>query len=199
MDIFDGMAARYDNDERAAVANIIATAIRGRVQGCEAKAAIDYGCGTGLVGLQLAGCFKTLLMVDAAPGMVEQVQRKAQAQKLQNVKPFCANFAENIPENLSADIIFMAQVLLHIPDTMQILTQLYDLLNPGGQLIIVDFNKEESIHHEKVHNGFVQQELVEALKQIGFARVEAETFYHGKNIFMNKDASLFLLDAFMPT
>lgn len=33
--------------------------------GCTGKKAIDYGCGTGLVGLQLAGCFGSLLLAGA--------------------------------------------------------------------------------------------------------------------------------------
>jgi hypothetical protein len=33
------------------------------------------------------------------------------------------------------------------------------------------------------------------MKHIGFTEVKAETFYTGKQIFMNQDASMFILDA----
>lgn len=195
MGIFDEMANRYDNDERAGIADKIAQKIREATAGSEGKTAIDYGCGTGLVGLQLAACFRSLLLVDASPQMIDQVQKKLDAAPLANVGALCANFSSSIPPGLSADIVFMAQVLLHIPDTAGILRQLYHLLNPGGQLLIVDFNKDEGIAHDKVHNGFVQAELADAAKQAGFAHAQAETFYHGQRMFMNRDASLFLLKA----
>ncbi|SEM51639.1 ubiE/COQ5 methyltransferase family protein [Mesobacillus persicus] len=50
----------------------------------------------------------------------------------------------------------MSFVLLHIPDTDKILQELFDILNNGGKLIIVDFDKNDKIHHPKVHNGFSQ-------------------------------------------
>lgn len=34
--------------------------------------------------------------------------------------------------------------------------------------------------------------------KIGFVESNAEIFYHGKNIFMNQDASFFILDAAKP-
>jgi hypothetical protein len=33
------------------------------------------------------------------------------------------------------------------------------------------------------------------MRHLGFKVGKSQTFYHGKNIFMNKDASLFMLDA----
>lgn len=195
MNVFDEMASRYDTEERAQVANIIAGALRPRLQNHKSKAGIDYGCGTGLVGLQLAGCFQSLLLVDASQQMIEQVRHKLKQSQIQNADTLCSDFSKGLPPGLCADTVFMAQVLLHIPDVQRILARLYSLLRPGGQLLIVDFNKEESIVSDKVHNGFVQQQLMQQVRQAGFAKVEAETFYHGSKIFMHRDASLFLLEA----
>lgn len=86
----------------------------------------------------------------------------------------------------------MSLVLLHIPDTEKILQELFTLLNPGGKLIIIDFDKNDNINHPKVHNGFSQEELNKILSQIGFKSVKIKTFYHGNRIFMNQDASLFI-------
>ena len=41
-------------------------------------------------------------------------------------------------------------------------------------------------------------ELSELLRKTGFEDVSSETFYHGESIFMNQDASLFLLAAIKP-
>jgi len=89
----------------------------------------------------------------------------------------------------------MAQVLLHISDTNLILSRLFKLLKNDGHLIIVDFDKNEKIVSELVHNGFNQRELREMMIKIGFKNVQSKTFYNGKLIFMKQDASMFILEA----
>jgi 2-polyprenyl-3-methyl-5-hydroxy-6-metoxy-1,4-benzoquinol methylase len=39
----------------------------------------------------------------------------------------------------------MAQVLLHINEVELVLSRLFDILNEGGHLLIVDFNKNEKV------------------------------------------------------
>src|SRR5690606_17138563 len=96
-----------------------------------------------------------------------------------------------VPE-LKADIVLMSLVLLHIPDTKRILQSVFDILNEGGKLIIVDFDKNERVTHPKVHNGFSHDELKKLLSEIGFKQIEIKTFYHGTRVFVNEDASMFL-------
>jgi hypothetical protein len=93
------------------------------------------------------------------------------------------------------DYILMVQTLLHVSDYSLLLSRLYDALNRGGHLFIVDFDKNERVESDMVHCGFVQSELLRELEQIGFTSAAARTFFHGKRIFMNQDASLFLLTA----
>lgn len=50
---FDCIASQYDTFDRIEVAKIIADTIRTYVIDGKGKSAIDYGCGTGLVGMQL--------------------------------------------------------------------------------------------------------------------------------------------------
>lgn len=65
-----------------------------------------------------------------------------------------------------ADLIILVQVLLHEKEVEPILKELYRLLNPAGQLMIVDFdlletNKENLL----VHPGFNQEKLSDSLKK----------------------------------
>lgn len=57
---------------------------------------------------------------------------------------------------------------------------------------MVDFDKNENIQHPTVHNSFSHEELKETLAEVGFSSTEMRTFYHGKQIFMKQDASMFL-------
>lgn len=89
----------------------------------------------------------------------------------------------------------MAQVLLHINDVELILSRLYDVLNVGGHLLIVDFNKNEKIVSDMVHNGFEQEKLTEIMTKIGYRDIQSKTFYTRRQIFMRHDASMFILDS----
>lgn len=189
--VFEEMAKRYDSDSRIELANIIAKEVRQELGSNQLDSLIDYGAGTGLVGLQLVDLVESVLLVDSSEQMMKIAEAKIVHSGLSNVRTFVSDFTEETID-LKADIILVSLVLLHIPNTDVILKQLYTVLNDGGKLLIVDFDKEEAISHPKVHNGFVHAELKEKLAAVGFKSSDIKTFHHGKNIFMNKDASLFI-------
>ncbi|WP_246838586.1 hypothetical protein [Leptospira stimsonii] len=72
------------------------------------------------------------------------------------------------------------------------LAYFYSALNEKGKLVIVDFDKNEKVNHPEVHNCFNPVDLKFLPHEVGFKKVEIRTIYHGKNIFTNQDASLFL-------
>lgn len=194
--LFEQMASRYDTPDRIRVAEVIAGAIRRHVgEGGRDKTALDYGCGTGLVGLALTDLFRSVLLVDAAPGMVAEVRRKIEALGLQGASALSFDLTQDSAPQLCADYVILAQVLLHIRDVPAMLGRLHGLLKGGGHLIIVDFDRDEAIVSDKVHSGFEQGELIRLCKAAGFSGAEAHSFYRGEKIFMGRDASLFLLDA----
>ncbi len=193
--VWEEMAARYDTAERTGIANRIARAVRDELKDTKEKTALDYGCGTGLVGLQLVGLFESMLLVDPSAQMVEQVQRKIDAGHIQGAATLCCDFLEKTPDALQVDYVIMSQVLLHIKDTRLILSKLYPILKPDGHLLIVDFDKNNAVVSDKIHNGFDAKALIRLLEEVGFAAAAAHTFHYGKAIFMNQDASLFILNA----
>lgn len=89
----------------------------------------------------------------------------------------------------------MVQVLLHIHDPEILLSRLYDVLNDGGHLLIVDFDKNEKVISDIVHNGFNQEELIDMMSAIGYKDIQSKTFYRASKIFMGQDASMFVLDS----
>lgn len=70
------MAGQYDTEDRVNIAKIIVQAVRSELVDTKGKTALDYGCGTGLVGFGLIDIFQSMLFVDASPQMIEQVKRK---------------------------------------------------------------------------------------------------------------------------
>jgi ubiquinone/menaquinone biosynthesis C-methylase UbiE len=185
----------YNTPERIQIAQVSSNAIREYLVDARSKNAIDFGCGTGLVGMNLLNDFNSMLFLDTSQNMINQVKQKISSSNIQNAATLCFDFEKDSISDLHADYIFMVQVLLHINDIELVLSRLYDVLNVGGHLLIVDFNKNEEIVSDIVHNGFDQRELTDIMTKIGYRDINSKTFYTGSKIFMGYDASLFILDS----
>ncbi|WP_407312245.1 class I SAM-dependent DNA methyltransferase [Desulfosporosinus sp. SB140] len=194
-DIFDMMAKRYDTLERIQIAKLASDAIREYLIDANDKKAIDFGCGTGLVGMNLLNEFNSILFLDSSQNMIDHIKQKIIGFNIQNADTLYFDLEKECLLDLHADYIFMSQVLLHIHDVKSVLSRLYDVLNVGGHLIIVDFNLNEEVVSDMVHNGFDQAELSDLMAKVGFKEIQSKTFYTGSKIFMNHDASLFILDS----
>ncbi|MRN56360.1 class I SAM-dependent methyltransferase [Paenibacillus monticola] len=194
-DKFEMIANSYDTSERIHIAKVSSEAIREYLVDAKSKSAIDFGCGTGLVGMDLLSEFNSMLFLDTSPNMISQIQQKISDLHIQNVETLCFDFEQERQLDIHADYIFMAQVLLHIDDVEVLLARLYDVLNEGGHLLIVDFDKNEKIVSDMVHNGFDQKKLADMMMEIGYADIQSKTIYSGSKIFMGQDASMFILDA----
>ncbi|KAB2493964.1 class I SAM-dependent methyltransferase [Priestia endophytica] len=189
--VFEQMAKRYDTEERMELAKIIVKEVRTELRNSKSKSLIDYGSGTGLIGLELFDLVDSILLVDSSKQMLEIAKAKISHKGITNSKALYSDFIQGTPE-LKADIVLMSLVLLHIPDTKKILQELFNVLNDEGKLIIIDFDKNHKINHPKVHNGFLHEELKKILSEVGFKSIKIKTFYHGNRIFMNQDASMFI-------
>lgn len=86
--------------------------------------------------------------------MISQVNQKISRSNIQNAATLCFDFEQGNLSYLHSDYIFMAQVLLHIKDVAPVLSRLYGVLKEGGHLLIVDFDKNDSVVSDIVHNGF---------------------------------------------
>ncbi|MDK8180309.1 class I SAM-dependent methyltransferase [Paenibacillus sp. UMB4589-SE434] len=194
-DKFEMIAHSYDTSERIHIAKVSSDAIREYVVDANRKKAIDFGCGTGLVGMNLLNDFNSILFLDTSQNMINQIKQKISDFNIQNVDTLCFDFEKGVLSDLRADYIFMVQVLLHINDVEFVLSKLFDVLNEGGHVLIVDFNKNEKVVSDIVHNGFNQAKLTDIMTKIGYKNIQSKTFYHGSKIFMGQDASMFILDA----
>ena len=194
-DKFEMIANIYDTPERIQIAKISSDAIQNFLIDTKSKNAIDFGCGTGLVGMNLLNEFNSILFLDTSQNMINQLNQKITDLKIQNVDSLCFDIEKESLSDLQADYIFMTQVLLHIHDVELVLSRLFDILNEGGHLLIVDFNKNEKIVSDIVHNGFNPEELADIMTKIGYRDIQFKTFYTGSKIFMGHDSSMFILDS----
>src|SRR5229473_8552048 len=99
--------------------------------------ALDAGCGTGFLSLELAGRGHRVTGIDFAPAMLAAARRKAAAQRL------TVHFEEGDAEQLpfppgSFDLVISRHVLWTLPHPEAAVDEWIRVLRPGGRLAIVD-------------------------------------------------------------
>ncbi|MBD8870718.1 class I SAM-dependent methyltransferase [Nocardioides donggukensis] len=97
----------------------------------------DLGCGTGTLTVLLAEEGHRVHGVDFAPAMVERARRKAQDAGL-DVDLTVADAAAPGLEPAAYDAVLCRHVLWALPDPVAALRGWFDLLAPGGRLVLVE-------------------------------------------------------------
>jgi len=134
---------------------------------------LDFGCGTGLVSLRIAGDVASLTGVDTSESMLEVFQRKAQNLKLENVRGLRVDLdlGGEIPGRY--DLVVSSMVLHHIEHIPEVLARLYAALKPGGRIRLADLDLDGGRFHEDptgvFHEGFDRAEVLRMMEQAGFS------------------------------
>jgi ubiquinone/menaquinone biosynthesis C-methylase UbiE len=181
MATFDQCAATWDDDPiKAARAHAVAEAIRREVPFRPGMRALEYGCGTGLLGFALAPFPGELTLADASDGMLDVLRGKIAATGARNMTAVKLDLlADALPE-ARFDLVCLLMVLHHIPDTDAILRAFHAVLAPGGRLCIGDLDSEGGAFHGPGfdgHNGFDRDALAAKARAAGFTNVRFATAY----------------------
>lgn len=193
-DCFDQIAQKYDDPERIHLAHIITQAITQQIKDTNYQTLLDYGGGTGLVTLNIAEYFEAVTLMDASPQMVDIFEHKVSDLNQTSINTLVGDVLldDTILNHKNYDVIVLSLVLLHSGNYQLLLQNLYNHLNSGGMMILVDFDKNENIYHPKVYNGFEQMDIIHVFNELGLRNPQINTFYSGEKIFMKQDASLFI-------
>jgi 2-polyprenyl-3-methyl-5-hydroxy-6-metoxy-1,4-benzoquinol methylase len=173
---FDQAAAGWDQKQRRVeLAAKIAAGISSALPLTKKMKALEYGCGTGLVGLTLAPQLLTLTAVDTSSGMLEVLARKIAEDNISNVTPQRLDLlTEPLAEKF--DLIFCAMTLHHIKEADQLLARFCDMLNVGGYLAVADLQEEDGSFHDAdadgvMHHGFDPGKLATTLTGLGLEQM----------------------------
>ena len=176
---FDKAAAGWDQKQRRVeMAAKIAAAISSTLPLHKKMSALEYGCGTGLVGLALAPQLATLTAVDTSTGMLEVLTQKIKSEKVTNVTPLRLDLSqESLTDRF--DLIFCAMTLHHIKDVDQLLARFCGLLKDGGYLAVADLKTEDGSFHDAeadgiMHHGFNPAELIVTLTKLDMKQVAVQ-------------------------
>jgi len=182
---FNREAAEWDaNPQRRAIALSVAKAIIAATNPDKTMHALEFGCGTGLLTMQIAPLVKTLSAIDTSQEMLAILKEKTKTSGIKNIESSCTNLSspsDTALNNRSFELIYSSMTLHHIDDTAAFLIRLSTLLSPGGTLALADLDAEDGLFHddplEKVHHGFDRADLAALLHGAGLEVKSFETIY----------------------
>lgn len=177
---FDKAAATWDEKpRRIKLAEDIAATISDEVRLTADMAALDFGCGTGLVTLQLQPLVRSITGVDSSKGMLDALQAKIHTQQLTNVKTQYIDIDKGDALSGSYDLVVSSMTFHHVKEIRPLLNQLYRVTAPSGYLCVSDLDLDEGQFHTDnegvFHFGFDRQALREKFTTAGFVDVRDVT------------------------
>ena len=124
-------------DERAAWDRVFALALGGRAEGGNRLDALDIGCGTGFLSLELAARGHRVTGIDLAPAMLTVAKEKAET--VGAAIRFEEADAEALPfAAASFDLVITRHVLWTLPHPEAALDEWIRVLRPGGRVAVID-------------------------------------------------------------
>jgi ArsR family transcriptional regulator len=136
----------------------------------------DLGAGEGLLSELLARRCKKVIAVDNSEKIVAFGAAKAKKNGVKNLE-FRQGDLQNPPvEANSVDLVVLSQALHHASDPAEAIRSAHHILQPGGQILILDllkhtFEKAGELYGDR-WPGFAESDLHRWLEAAGFKRVE---------------------------
>jgi ubiquinone/menaquinone biosynthesis C-methylase UbiE len=171
---FDKDAARWDeHPTRVRLGQDVAGAVARVVPLGPTMDVLDFGCGTGIVTLQLAGSVASVTGVDSSQGMLEVLNEKIGRQGHTNVTTRHLHPGDDLAG--AYDLIVSSMTLHHVEDIDALLTQFFRSLKVPGWLCVADLDPEQGEFHDDntgvFHFGFERDALRRAFVEAGFVDV----------------------------
>jgi predicted methyltransferase len=137
------------------------------------NAVADIGAGTGLFMEPLAhavGPTGSVFAVDISKRFVEHLRERASQSNLLQVQAvLCAEDTVRLPAE-SLDLAFVCDTYHHFEFPQATLESIFNALKPGGQLVLVDFERIPGVSREWIlnHVRLGQEEVVAEVLSAGF-------------------------------
>lgn len=181
---FSGRAAAWDTKARKERSRAIAKKIDELITGRERCSIMEYGCATGLVGLQIQHSFEKLMLVDSEPEMIEKAKENARISENNRIQFAKVDLLNEQAAIGKFDVIYTSLTLHHIKDVLEIIQVFYSLLKQNGMLCVIDLDVDDgSFHCDSAdfegYNGFEHSFIEHILIKTGFRRIQSETFFWG--------------------
>jgi ubiquinone/menaquinone biosynthesis C-methylase UbiE len=177
---FDHEAVEWDqNPGRVKLAKDVADAIIRMINPVKDMDVLDFGCGTGLVTLQLQSYVRSIVGADSSKGMLSMLEGKVNERGLTNVSTQLVDFEKGERVAGTYSLIVSSMTVHHVPDTEALFRLWYDLLKPEGRVCFADLDVEDGSFHTDntgvFHFGFDREKLKALLRESGFSDIRDTT------------------------
>ncbi|MDD2465422.1 MAG: class I SAM-dependent methyltransferase [Desulfobulbus sp.] len=177
---FDLAAEHWDErPQRVQLAQEIADAILQHIPDAASLDVLDFGCGTGLLTLQLQPLVHSITGVDSSSGMLKVLNDKIANLKLANARTVQCNIEQGEILPGKYDLIVSSMTFHHVREIEPLLGQLHRVLALGGRLCVADLDQEGGRFHEDntgvFHFGFDRKQLQQSFSRAGFSEINVHT------------------------
>jgi cyclopropane fatty-acyl-phospholipid synthase-like methyltransferase len=177
---FDKDAATWDEKpDRVKLAQDIARAIIKHIDLTPQMDVMDFGCGTGMLTIQIQPLVHSITGVDNAPGMLSVFKAKIAQMKLERVYTLLVDNDRGNGLRGNYDLVMSSMTLHHIQKIEPLFDQFFNVINPGGYLGIADLDLDGGEFHEDdtgvFHSGFDRAALGQVFTRAGFENVRETT------------------------
>jgi SAM-dependent methyltransferase len=173
MNEFDLKARTWDDDpQKIERAGRVADAIAAAVPGLSEMEVLEYGSGTGLLGLALRGRVRLITLADASREMTAVAREKIAALGAADARAVELDLTTTPLPDERYDLVCTLLTLHHVSDTAGILRRFHKVLRPGGLVCISDLDAEDGSFHGTGftgHAGFRRDSLALLLAAAGFS------------------------------
>jgi ubiquinone/menaquinone biosynthesis C-methylase UbiE len=144
---------------------------------------IDIGCGEGFFALpaaRIVGPGGLIYASDISSEALDALQKKAEAEKLVNIRITSGAAEELVSCEKCADIVFLGMVLHDFKDPEAVLNKTAKMLKAGGKLVDLDWKKVATPIGPPTEIRFDQNYASQMIKKAGFRieRIEDNGLYH---------------------
>ena len=151
---------------------------------------MEFGCGTGLISLNLKNKISEGLLVDISYEKIKELEQKLKDRHISHLQTYTGDILES-DINRQFDVIYSSMVMHHIKDFKSVIKKLVSYLKTNGKLIIVDLLPDNGDFHRSHsefdgYHGFSINEMVDALKEAGLKEVNGRKFYSSYKPIENK-------------
>jgi ubiquinone/menaquinone biosynthesis C-methylase UbiE len=177
---FNKFAATWDEEpRRVKLAGDIAVSIAKCVPLSPSMDVLDFGCGTGLLTLNLQPQVRTVTGVDSSEGMLDKLRAKSESLGLTNVSAQYKDLDSGDILEGEFHLVTSGMTFHHVRDIAALLRNFYSIILPSGYIAIADLDLDDGQFHENntgvFHYGFDRAALQGLFEEAGFVDVSCRT------------------------
>ena len=139
----------------------------------------DIGAGSGYFALRMAkevGPTGRVYAVDVSPEMIVHLNRRLRDAGVANVQSILSAPDDPLLADAAVDRFFICDTWHHIDDQAKYLALMKRMLRPGGQVVMIDFQKRELPVGPPMGMKIAREDLVKQMEGAGFSIAKEHTF-----------------------